>query len=133
MTPRLEAFDHVHVFVAQRDAAERWYREVLGFERMAALAAWADDGGPLTLGDASGTIHLALFEREPRPCRSTVALRAMAVEYLRWKDHLDRLLPGQVTEEDHGLSVSLYLADPDGNPYEITTYEVALVRQARGA
>lgn len=133
MTPRLEAFDHVHVFVAQRDAAERWYRDVLGFERMAELAAWADDGGPLTLGDASGTIHLALFEREPRPCRSTVALRATAVEYLRWKDHLDRLLPGQVTEEDHGLSVSLYLADPDGNPYEITTYEVALVRQARGA
>jgi catechol-2,3-dioxygenase len=34
-----------------------------------------------------------------------------------------RELPGQVSEEDHGLSVSLYVADPDGNPYEITTYE----------
>jgi catechol-2,3-dioxygenase len=29
-----------------------------------------------------------------------------------------------VSFEDHAVSVSLYFADPDGNPYEITTGEV---------
>jgi catechol-2,3-dioxygenase len=25
---------------------------------------------------------------------------------------------------DHAMSLSLYFSDPDGNPYEITTYDV---------
>ena len=29
--------------------------------------------------------------------------------------------------EDHGLSWSLYFADPDGNPWEITSYQHAVV------
>lgn len=125
MTPRLDTIDHVHVFVSDRAAAETWYREVLGFERVGELAFWAADGGPLTLQDARGSIHLALFERAPQPCRSTVAFRTSAAEYLRWRAHLHARLPGRVTEEDHQVSVSLYVHDPDGNPYEITTYELA--------
>lgn len=125
MSPRLDAFDHVHVFVADRAAAVGWYRQVLGLEPLAGLAHWAANGGPLTLGNPGGDIHIALFERDVRPCRSTVALRVAGAEYPRWKQHLQQRLSGAVTEEDHGDSRSLYFSDPDGNPYEITTYDVA--------
>jgi catechol-2,3-dioxygenase len=117
------AFDHVHVFVADRPAAERWYQRVLGLRRSPELEHWAVDGGPLTLQDETGAVHIALFERPHQACRSTIALRVSGPDFARWRDHLMRELPGQVSEEDHGLSVSLYVADPDGNPYEITTYE----------
>lgn len=33
MPPELRAFDHVHVFVADRARAEAWYGEVLGLRR----------------------------------------------------------------------------------------------------
>jgi len=95
--------------------------------------ARAADGGPLTLRDASDSIHVALFEREVKPCRSTVALRASAEQYRQWKEHLRSLLPGQFTEEDHEASISLYFSDPDGNPFEITTYEVTALRASSAA
>ena len=128
MAPELQAFDHVHVFVTDRAAAERWYGEVLGLHRAEALDSWAAGAGPLTVQDASGSIHIALFERTAQPCRSTVALRVRGSEYAQWKDHLERHLAGGVGEEDHRVSLSLYFNDPDGNPYELTTYDVAQVR-----
>jgi catechol 2,3-dioxygenase-like lactoylglutathione lyase family enzyme len=121
--PGLDAFDHVHVFVRDRAASERWYACVLGLGRSKELEFWATSDGPLTLQNTSGSIHLALFERELRPCRSTIALRVGAGQYVQWRDHLTRVLPGAVTEEDHAASISLYFSDIDGNPYEITTYE----------
>lgn len=125
LPPPLAGFDHVHVFVSDRASAEQWYARVLGFSRTPQLEFWATDGGPLTLQDASGAVHLALFERPPQPCRSTVALRVDGTAFQRWQAHLAQALPGQVTQQDHTVSISLYFADPDGNPYEITTYERA--------
>jgi len=125
MPPELQAFDHVHVYVADRARAEAWYAEVLGLRRCEALAFWAADGGPLTLQNAAGTIHIALFERPPQPCRSVVALRVDAASYRAWQAHLGAALRGEVSEEHHDVSISLYFRDPDGNPYELTTYEVA--------
>ena len=130
MPPVLQAFDHIHVYVTDRVAAEAWYDEVLGLHRTPELEFWATDGGPLTLQNASGTIHIALFERPAQACRSVIALRVGARPYRAWKAHLEALLPGQVSEEDHVASWSLYFADPDGNPYEITTYEVEALRNA---
>lgn len=125
MPPPLDAFDHVHVYVQDRAAAERWYARVLGLARTEALAFWAADGGPLTLQNASSSIHIALFERPAKPCRSTIALRVPGAAFAAWQAHLQRELPGGVSFEDHEASVSLYFADPDGNPYELTSYEVA--------
>ncbi len=123
MAPTLQAFDHIHIHVADRDAAERWYAEVLGLARSKALEFWAQDGGPLTLENPQGTVHIALFQR-PAPChRTTVALRVGAKQLGDWKEHLEKVLGGPVTVEDHDVSWSLYFADPDGNPFEITTYE----------
>jgi catechol 2,3-dioxygenase-like lactoylglutathione lyase family enzyme len=124
MPPELQAFDHVHVFVTHLASAEKWYSEVLGLHRTKELEFWAKDGGPLTIQNRSGSIHLALFESAAQSCRSTVALRVGAAEYVAWKEHLQRLLPGQVSEEDHQVSLSLYFSDPDRNPFEVTTYDV---------
>jgi catechol-2,3-dioxygenase len=132
--PPLRTIDHVHVFVADRPAAERWYGRVLGFTRDKAYEVWAEAGGPLTIQNAQGTIHLALFERAAQKCRSTIALGVGASEFLAWKKHLAQVLEHAPAVEDHDLSVSLYFSDPDGNPYEITTYEYLAVKAglARG-
>ena len=125
MPLELQAFDHIHVFVTNRVRSEDWYRNVLGLYRTKELEFWAEDGGPLTIQNTSGSIHVALFERAAQPCRSVIAIRVGASEYLAWRVHLDVSLQGQVSEEDHVASRSLYFRDPDGNPYELTTYEIA--------
>jgi catechol-2,3-dioxygenase len=126
MTPALLGFDHVHIYVQNRSAAERWYASVLGLERSKELEFWATGGGPLTLQDKTGSVHLALFEQPHQKTRSTVALRVSGREYLAWRAHLRTVPNLAVTEEDHEVSVSLYFDDPDGNPYEITSYEYQL-------
>jgi catechol-2,3-dioxygenase len=126
MPPSLDRIDHIHVQVADRARAERWYAEVLGLSRMAQLESWARGGGPLTLANASGTIHLALFERAPEPSRSTVAFGVAAAEFVAWRRHLESRLGRSIEAVDHQLAWSIYFADPDGNPYEITTYEHAV-------
>jgi catechol-2,3-dioxygenase len=131
--PSIRSVDHVHVFVADRAAAEAWYERVLGFKRMKEYEFWAADGGPLTIQNEQGTVHIALFERPAQPCRSTVAFGVSAAEFLRWKLHLTQHLGKAPTLEDHDLSVSLYFQDPDGNPYEITTYEYQAVKAGLAA
>ncbi len=127
MPPNLKGIDHVHVYVADWAAAEAWYRRVLGFSRVEALMPWAVDNGPLTIENADGSIHLALFQTDRRPPISTVAFGATGEEFLAWKDHLEAAqLTLRVT--DHRLAYSLYFSDPDGNTYEITTYDHEHVR-----
>ena len=124
MTPELERVDHLHVFVADRPAAERWYARVLGLKRVPSLERWAVDGGPLTIGNPSDTIHIALFERPAAAkSRSTIALATSAQGLLAWQRQLAAELGKEPARVDHEVSWSIYFEDPDGNPYEITTYE----------
>lgn len=130
MAPTLERIDHIHVFVADRAASEKWYSGVLGLSRIGEMAFWSGNGGPLTIGNPSQTIHLALFERPVETCRSTIAFGATAREFLAWRAHLARVLGHPVEAVDHQIAWSLYFADPDGNPFEITSYEYAQVAAA---
>ncbi len=123
MAPLLLRVDHIHVHVSNRNASEQWYQAVLGFERVKEIEFWAKDDGPLTLADAAGQIHLALFERKAPARHSTIAFAADAENFLAWHNHLLNFSELKVECEDHGISWSLYFHDPDGNPYEITSYE----------
>jgi len=130
MAPPLLGFDHIHVYVQDRAAAEAWYARVMGFARSPELEFWAEDGGPLTLQDAGNTVHIALFERPHQKNRATLALRVSAEAFAHWRSHLATFPELSVSVEDHAVSMSLYFSDPDGNPYEITTYEYAAARAA---
>ena len=123
--PGFTGVDHVHVYVADRVAAERWYARVLGLRRVERLTPWAGDGGPLTLADPADSVHLALFERPPQACRSTVALGVDADAFVAWRRHLGAVLDSAPILSDHAMSWSLYFTDPDSNPYEITCYDHA--------
>lgn len=127
MAPQLQTIDHIHVFVSNREFSEAWYRDVLGLRRQPDLEFWASDGGPLTLTNDTGTIHLALFERPREKCRSTIALGVGADDFIEWRRHLQRVLGKELTPEDHAVSWSLYFQDPDGNPYEITSYQYEVI------
>jgi NAD(P)H dehydrogenase (quinone) len=124
VVPRVQGFDHLHVEVRDRGAAVAWYGRVMGLHVCEPLRHWAVDGGPLTLGDAQDQVHLALFERASPSPSNVLALRVDAVGFVQWQHHLNRELGQDLAPVDHGLSQSLYFRDPDGNGYEITTYEV---------
>jgi catechol-2,3-dioxygenase len=126
MIPAFDRIDHLHLYATNRNKAEQWYADVMGFSRVVALESWAD-GGPLTLQNSSGTVHIALFEAPAQPCRSTIALSVGAEEFVAWRQHLVAKLQRPVEPEDHQMAWSLYFADPDGNPWEITSYQHAVV------
>ena len=130
--PTLEKVDHIHIHVLNRTASEAWYRDVLGLHRQPELAFWASGGGPLTLSNAAGTVHLALFERPRETAHSTVAFAVGAAAFRAWQVHLQGALGAAPALEDHTISWSLYFHDPDGNPYEITCYEYAALAGLAG-
>jgi len=125
MLPAIERIDHIHVYVTDRKAAEKWYAEALGFKRIAALEFWAPNGGPLTIADAAGSAHLALFERPSTASRSTIAFGVSATAFLAWRAHLGEVLGETIEVFDHQVTWSLYFSDPDGNSFEITTDQYA--------
>ena len=127
MPPKLSGIDHVHVYVSSWQEAEPWYQSVLGFKRLEAFMSWAVNGGPLTLEDQSGKVHLALFESD-QPPTSTIAFGATGEEFLAWKTHLEQQAL-ELRIADHDLAWSLYFYDPFGNYQEINTYEHDLVRR----
>ena len=132
MKPKLNGIDHVHVYVSNFDKAESWYREVMGFERVESLMSWAVEGGPLTVQDESGNIHLALFERPGTGGSSAIAFGTSGSEFLAWRTQLeDHGLTLRLT--DHKLAYSLYFEDPDENLHEITTYDRDFVVSALAA
>ena len=138
---KVEQIDHVHVYVRDRRAAAEWYRRVLGLEVVEEHESWAeDDDGPLTISSDGGSTSLALFRAKgdagQSVRRQTVAFRVGGAGFLNFLERLaslevagaggGRLGAGDVV--DHGYCFSVYFRDPDGNPYELTTYDYDHVR-----
>ena len=123
VTPTIDRFDHIHVYVSDRAAAESWYERVFGFRRIDDLAFWATDGGPLVIANESGSVHIALFERPPKPNHSTIALHVSREAFLAWLPHARAELGTTLEPVDHDVCWSVYFSDPDGNPYEITSFD----------
>jgi catechol 2,3-dioxygenase-like lactoylglutathione lyase family enzyme len=131
---KVQQIDHIHVFVTDQREAARWYRENLGLEILTDYEHWAEDDGPLTISSDGGNTSLALFRKEGRAIgevRNTIAFRVDADDFLLFLARLEtfemrdkngnRVKASDV--EDHGKSYSIYFCDPDGNPYELTTYD----------
>lgn len=129
MTPTLKGFDHMHVYVSDRAAAVKWYADVMDMTPMEEFLSWAEGGGPLTLADPTGNIHLALFERESFHPSTNIAFGATGAQFLDWKAHLEtKGLAIAITDDD--MAFSLYFRDPDKNAHEIATYDHEMVRAA---
>ena len=129
MTPTLKGFDHIHVYTLDRAAAQTWFADVMAMKPIEEFLPWAEDGGPLTLADPTGKIHLALFERDSFEPTTSIAFGASGEQFLKWKSHFEAQ---EITLriEDHDMAYSLYFHDPDKNLYEITTYDAKTVREA---
>lgn len=122
----IEGLDHVALAVRDVGRSAAWYRDVLGFETLHG-DAW--NGVPLVVG--RGAWGLALFpvqghDPKPRPGRDVLAIRHVAF----------RVTPEALAQaqaelgergvpfafQDHGISHSIYLEDPDGHEIELTAY-----------
>jgi catechol 2,3-dioxygenase len=119
---------HVHLRVADLDRATSFYRDVLGFDvtvygsdhehvflsaggyhryhHHIALNAWHSKGGTPPPEGHTGLEHFAILYPDRREL-------ARAVERLLEHGHPNR------AAQDHGVSISVYLSDPDGNGIEL--------------
>jgi catechol 2,3-dioxygenase len=124
--PEGAGIGHVHLKVADVDRALAFYRDLLGFTLVfrvpdnsaafvaagdyhhhVALNTWLSRGGTPPPARSTGLYHLAV--RYP-------TRRDLAVAVRRLIDHGVRIHG----VADHGVSESIYLADPDGNGVELT-------------
>ena len=114
---------HVHLKVADIERALGFWHGVLGFEVMQrregavfisaggyhhhiALNTWDSLGGPAPAKGTTGLYHVAILY----PSRAALGRALARVHTARIK------LTGA---SDHGVSVALYLDDPDGNGVEL--------------
>lgn len=117
--------NHAVLYVRDVPAAERFYREILGFEVVA-----SDPLGRASFLRAGGSSNhhdlglISVGTDAPRPARGSTGLYHLAWrvatirELARAREVLVEIgaLLGQ---SDHGVSKSLYAVDPDGNEFEI--------------
>jgi len=123
MLPKLSGFDHIHVYVSNREDAASWYEKYLGFKVNKTLEVWAaNPHGPLTIEDPSGKIHLALFNSENFIPATVLAMKSDGEGFLAWRAHLEK---SNILDRftDHKIAWSIYFKDLDGNLNEITTYD----------
>jgi catechol 2,3-dioxygenase len=115
---------HVHLKVADIDRALAFYRDVLGFD---VTQRMGDEAAFLSAGGYHHHIGLNTWESRgaPPPPRRTTGLYHVAIRYPNRKalaGALQRLVEARVPlsgASDHGVSVALYLRDPDDNGIEL--------------
>ena len=121
---RLDRLDHVSLNVSDRPASIAWYRDALGLEQRNEPR---QDDWPVFMGEFGSCIALfqAAVESSERATESTglrhVAFMVGADDLERAQEHL-RAQGVEFRSEDHGNALSVYVADPDGNVVELTTY-----------
>jgi catechol 2,3-dioxygenase len=115
---------HVHLKVADVDRSLEFYRDVLGFE---VQQRWGADAAFISAGGYHHHIGLNSWESRGAspPPPGTTGLYHVAIRYptrAALADALRRLLDAGIPltgASDHGVSVALYLNDPDRNGVEL--------------
>jgi catechol 2,3-dioxygenase-like lactoylglutathione lyase family enzyme len=120
-----QGLDHVAIAVADVERSQRFYADVLGFER--AHAEWdvpvvmAADGTGVAIFDKS--LHAGDAGGNPEVRILHIAFRVDREGLERAREELSEL-GLEPSFSDHGISHSLYFDDPDGHQLELTTYDV---------
>jgi catechol-2,3-dioxygenase len=124
---QIEGLDHIALTVSDMNRSEAWYCEVLGLVRC--HREWEI---PVVL--CAGVTGVALFPaaieppRAAPPARETLIMRHYAFRVTRPNFDTARasLSANNIAFEfeDHTVSHSIYLTDPDGYRVELTTYEI---------
>jgi len=117
--------NHAVLFVREAQAAAEFYGRVFGFE----VVSTELDGRAVFMRARDGENHhdLGLFSvgpGAPRPTRGSTGLYHLAWEVPTIEDLATaaaelRAAAALTGASDHGVSKSLYGADPDGNEFEI--------------
>jgi len=127
----VSALDHVHLYVADPQAAAEWYGRVLGLQIHPSTSALKGKDY-LYMATARGQYCATIFPgRPPSDGDHTTAFRVPGGTFIAFGDSLpDPEIAGrsgaplQTREaDDHGLAWSYYFQDPDGNHLEVTTYD----------
>jgi catechol 2,3-dioxygenase-like lactoylglutathione lyase family enzyme len=126
----LDQIDHVALTVTNMERSIAWYQVVLGLERRHA-AVWGNHPAALCAGETCVALFAAdTPDPKPQPDHNTLAMRHLAFRVNRAHfEEAQKELAARGVEfefEDHTISHSIYLSDPDGHRIEITTYELAL-------
>ena len=123
----VKRLDHVALTVRDVRKSIAWYRDVFGLERRHA-ATWGDYPVFMCAGDTA----LALFEAKgplsdapdsgSAAIMRHVAFQVDRVNFVKAQETL-RERGIEFVFQDHSISQSIYLRDPDGYELELTTYE----------
>ena len=123
---RIHKLDHVAIVSADPEASRNWYVNTLEMEWIY-KDRW--DNNPIFL--RKGDAFIAIFRKQEQVGAATAsgsginhfAFRAESMaDYNSVKSDLTgKGIPFE--EQDHEISMSLYMVDPDGITVEITTYD----------
>ena len=124
IVPAQARIGHVHLKVADLERSLKFYRDLLGFELISTLG---DEAAFISAGGYHHHIGLNTWTSKglPPASKHAVGLYHTAILYPTRKDLAkiyDRLRKADytiTTAQDHGVSESLYLDDPDGNGVEL--------------
>jgi catechol 2,3-dioxygenase-like lactoylglutathione lyase family enzyme len=122
--------NHAVLYVRDLEATVRFYRDVLGFERIDEMTPEGFAGAAFLRAPGSTNDHdLGLFEIGPTAGPSGAGRTTVGLYHLAWEvDTLDELeraahnlseAGALVGASDHGTTKSLYGKDPNGLEFEI--------------
>ena len=123
----VKRLDHVALTVRDVQKSIAWYRDVFGLERRHA-ETWGDYPVMMCAGDTA----LALFEAKGPVSDAPDSGSAAIMRHVAFQvDRVNFVKAQEALEargiefvfEDHSISQSIYLRDPDGYELELTTYE----------
>ena len=123
---QLSGIDHVALTCASTESTATWYVDVLGFEHV-----FPGEWGGVPVFLRLGSTFLALF---PLRGAAQPAAQRPGFDHLAFNAGTQRQFADaragltrhgiKFSYQDHGISHSIYFADPDGRRLEITTYDV---------